>query len=156
MPLLEGHRFLCHPIVKRLFRVYGPPVTKCNQTLDLPIREAVLGLVASTPVAVIHHVRRTRAGRHTHKQVACGGVACAFNLHEGQGQGLIYSRAGYLLHALSEPCKWHRGKLAQGISPRTIMETLGHSQVGLTLNTYSHVVPSLQRDAADVMDRLLS
>lgn len=46
--------------------------------------------------------------------------------------------------------------LAQGISPRTIMETLGHSQIGLTLNTYSHVVPSLQRDAADVMDHLLS
>jgi len=46
--------------------------------------------------------------------------------------------------------------LAQGVSPRTIMETLGHSQIGLTLNTYSHVVPSLQRDAADVMDRLLS
>jgi integrase len=36
------------------------------------------------------------------------------------------------------------------------METLGHSQIGLTLNTYSHVAPSLQRDAADVMDRLLS
>jgi len=46
--------------------------------------------------------------------------------------------------------------LTQGVSPRTIMETLGHSQIGLTLNTYSHVVPSLQRDAADVMDRLLS
>lgn len=46
--------------------------------------------------------------------------------------------------------------LAQGISPRTIMETLGHSQISLTLNTYSHVVPSLQREAADVMDRLLS
>jgi integrase len=46
--------------------------------------------------------------------------------------------------------------LAQGVSPRTIMETLGHSQIGLTLNTYAHVVPSLQRDAADVMDRLLS
>ncbi|MDQ2987115.1 MAG: tyrosine-type recombinase/integrase [Armatimonadota bacterium] len=32
--------------------------------------------------------------------------------------------------------------LAQGVDPRTIMETLGHSQIALTLNTYSHVLPS--------------
>jgi integrase len=38
--------------------------------------------------------------------------------------------------------------LAQGVDPRTIMETLGHSQISLTLNTYSHVVPALQRGAA--------
>ncbi|RYD75936.1 MAG: site-specific integrase, partial [Verrucomicrobiaceae bacterium] len=45
--------------------------------------------------------------------------------------------------------------LAQGTDPRTIMETLGHSQITLTLNTYSHVLPSLQRDAADRMNMLL-
>lgn len=45
--------------------------------------------------------------------------------------------------------------LVQGTDPRTIMETLGHSQIALTLNTYSHVLPSLQRDAADRMNRLL-
>ena len=45
--------------------------------------------------------------------------------------------------------------LAQGVDPRTIMETLGHSQISLTMNTYGHVLPSLQRDAARKMDRLL-
>ena len=45
--------------------------------------------------------------------------------------------------------------LAQGVDPRTIMETLGHSQISLTLNTYSHVLPSLQRDAAERMNRML-
>lgn len=45
--------------------------------------------------------------------------------------------------------------LAQGVDPRTIMETLGHSQISLTLNTYSHVLPALQRDAAEKMNRLL-
>ena len=29
--------------------------------------------------------------------------------------------------------------LAQGVNPRVVMETLRHSQVSLTLNTYSHV-----------------
>lgn len=46
--------------------------------------------------------------------------------------------------------------LAQGIDPRTIMETLGHSQISLTLNTYSHVLPALQADAAAKLDAILS
>ena len=37
--------------------------------------------------------------------------------------------------------------LAQGVDPRTIMETLGHSQISLTLNTYSHVLAALQAEA---------
>ena len=45
--------------------------------------------------------------------------------------------------------------LAQGVDPRTIMETLGHSQISLTLNTYAHVVPALQREAAAKMDDIL-
>ena len=33
--------------------------------------------------------------------------------------------------------------LAQGVHPRVVMGTLGHSQIGLTMNVYSHVLPSL-------------
>jgi integrase len=46
--------------------------------------------------------------------------------------------------------------LSQGVDPRTIMETLGHSQISLTLNTYSHVLPALQIDAAAKLDAVLS
>jgi len=46
--------------------------------------------------------------------------------------------------------------LAQGVNPRVVMETLGHSQVSLTLNTYSHVLPALQQDAATRMNAILS
>jgi integrase len=45
--------------------------------------------------------------------------------------------------------------LAQGVDPRTIMETLGHSQISLTLDTYSHVLPKLQKQAAGKMDEVL-
>jgi integrase len=45
--------------------------------------------------------------------------------------------------------------LAQGVDPRTIMETLGHSQISLTLNTYSHVLPALQARAAEKIDAIL-
>ena len=45
--------------------------------------------------------------------------------------------------------------LAQGVNPRVIMETLGHSQISLTLNTYSHVLPALQVEAAAKIDAVL-
>jgi integrase len=38
--------------------------------------------------------------------------------------------------------------LAQGVPARVVMELLGHSQITLTLGTYTHVVPELARDAA--------
>jgi integrase len=45
--------------------------------------------------------------------------------------------------------------LAQGVPHRTIMEILGHSQIGLTMNTYSHVLPEMTRAAIGVMDSVL-
>jgi integrase len=45
--------------------------------------------------------------------------------------------------------------LAQGVNPRVVMETLGHSQISLTLNTYTHVLPQLQREAASKIDAIL-
>jgi integrase len=35
------------------------------------------------------------------------------------------------------------------------MELLGHSMISTTLDVYAHVMPTLQRDAADKMDTLL-
>jgi integrase len=35
------------------------------------------------------------------------------------------------------------------------METLGHSNISITVDTYTHVLPELQRQAADAMDRAL-
>jgi integrase len=46
--------------------------------------------------------------------------------------------------------------LALGVDARTIMETLGHSQISLTLNTYAHVLPTLQSTAAAKMNAILS
>jgi len=46
--------------------------------------------------------------------------------------------------------------LAQGVHPRVVMETLGHSQISLTLDTYSHVLPALQQEAARQIDTLLA
>ena len=46
--------------------------------------------------------------------------------------------------------------LAQGVSPRVVIELLGHSQISLTMDTYSHVMPVMLQDAARAMDSLLA
>jgi integrase len=38
---------------------------------------------------------------------------------------------------------------------RTVQELLGHSQVTLTMDTYSTVLPSVSREAAAQMDAVL-
>ncbi|SFU39267.1 site-specific integrase [Alicyclobacillus macrosporangiidus] len=45
--------------------------------------------------------------------------------------------------------------LKQGVNPKVVSERLGHATVQITLDTYSHVLPGLQRDAADRFDELL-
>lgn len=46
--------------------------------------------------------------------------------------------------------------LSMGIHPKVVQERLGHSQISVTLDTYSHVLPSLQEEAAQRLDALLS
>jgi integrase len=45
--------------------------------------------------------------------------------------------------------------LIGGVNPKVVSERLGHASIVLTLDTYSHVLPSLQKDAADKMEMLL-
>lgn len=45
--------------------------------------------------------------------------------------------------------------LEQGVHPRVVMEILGHSQISLTMNTYSHVVPDTLRSATDSVQEAL-
>jgi integrase len=44
--------------------------------------------------------------------------------------------------------------LAKRVPPRAIMEVLGHSEIGVTMNTYTHVLPELRQEAADAIDDL--
>jgi integrase len=45
--------------------------------------------------------------------------------------------------------------LARGVHPKVVQEALGHSTIAVTLDLYSHVVPSLQREAAKEMGAAL-
>jgi len=45
--------------------------------------------------------------------------------------------------------------LASGVHPKVASERLGHSQIGITLDLYSHVLPGMQEDAAARVDDAL-
>ena len=45
--------------------------------------------------------------------------------------------------------------LAKNIHPKVVSERLGHASIHITLDTYSHVLPHLQDEAATAMDEVL-
>jgi integrase len=95
-----------------------------------------------------------------------------------QEQGLLIDRgdgrplnpdtlsAGWARHLRSRqlpPVRFHDLRhahatlmLAQGVHPKVVSERLGHASVGITLDTYSHVLPTLQEEAAAAFDALFS
>jgi integrase len=42
--------------------------------------------------------------------------------------------------------------LEQDVHPKIVSERLGHASVAITLDTYSHVLPSMQRAVAERLD----
>jgi|SRR5450759_320708 integrase len=46
--------------------------------------------------------------------------------------------------------------LIEGVHPKVVQELLGHSTISLTMDLYSHVLPTLQQDAAQKMNKIIS
>ena len=46
--------------------------------------------------------------------------------------------------------------LREGVSPKVVQERLGHANIGITMDTYSHVMPGLQEAAAERFDKALA
>jgi len=45
--------------------------------------------------------------------------------------------------------------LMDGKNPKTVSDRLGHASVTLTLDVYSHILPHIQDEATDAMDRIM-
>lgn len=131
------------------FRVVEPKTAKSRRTVPLP-GVAVTALAehrqaqASAPV-VGAYVFTTADGQPFHGTTvwrALQSVLEAAGLPSMPFHALRHTAASLLL--------------AEGVHPRVVMELLGHSTIALTMNTYSHVIPALEREAADRMERMLT
>ncbi len=72
-------------------------------------------------------------------------------------------KAGLLRKAGLPECRFHDLRhtsatllLAEGVHPKVVQERLGHSQISVTLDTYSHVLPTMQAEAAGKFDDMLA
>jgi integrase len=45
--------------------------------------------------------------------------------------------------------------LSEGVHPKFVQELLGHANIGITLDTYSHVLPSMGDQTVTAMERVL-
>lgn len=45
--------------------------------------------------------------------------------------------------------------LSAGLNPKVVSERLGHASIVLTLDTYSHVLPTMQKDATDKIEKMM-
>ena len=95
-----------------------------------------------------------RGGAHSPRQGRAhrGNVDRAWHATRARA-GLPWLRLRLRLHDLRHACATFL--LASGASPRTVMKTLGHGQITLTMNTYAHVLAEVERAAMDAAaDRL--
>lgn len=74
---------------------------------------------------------------------------------------LYYSFQALLKKAELPPIRFHDLRhsaatilLSMGVPAKVIQELLGHSQISITLNTYSHVLPSMQQEAMQKMNEV--
>ena len=67
-----------------------------------------------------------------------------------------------LKHAGLPPIRWHDLRhtcatllLGRGVHPKLVQHLLGHASITMTLDRYSHWIPSMGSHAADGMDEAL-
>jgi integrase len=84
---------------------------------------------------------------------ACGNPAQGSSLKDVLHDALAAAGLPRMrIHDLRHTAATHL--LTRGVHPKIVQELLGHSTITLTLDTYSHVTPTLSREAAKEMESL--
>lgn len=142
---------VCHALSEVAGRLWldEPKTAKARRTVELPVFALA---------AVRDHRARMLAERDLQEFVFCdthGGPVRKSNLVRRSFLPLL-KRAGLpriRFHDLRHTAATLL--LLEGVHPKVVQERLGHSQISITLDTYSHVLPSMGRDAANKLDALL-
>jgi integrase len=130
-------------------RVKVPKTKKSRRRVDLS---------TDTLAALAEHRKAMLAAGFIDSPVFCdteGGFLRIQNLYRDSWHPLL-KRGG--LRQMGLYSLWHTCAtllLLADVSPKVVSERLGHSTITLTLDTYSHVLPTMQKRAADAIGKLL-
>jgi integrase len=132
-----------------------PKTKRSRRAVELPAflrphleehRRQQIGRKASQPSSAEHNLVITRPdGRPVNPDTLSSGWYRFCRKH-----GLPNVRFHDLRHAHATLM------LLQGVHPKIVSERLGHASVGITLDTYSHVLPSMQTEAVRAFDELFA
>lgn len=130
--------------------------------------QAGLRTVPLSPLAV-RAFERERAAQDANRQAAGDAWTergLVFTTRAGtpiDGNNLTHRFQNALRRAGLPPMRFHDLRhayatllVADGVHPRVVMELLGHSQIGVTMNLYSHVAPHQKHEATDRVSALIS
>lgn len=133
-----------------------PKTAKGRRTIDLP----------ASCVAVLKEHKRAQAEERLLVGPEWQANDLLFCTHQGRPLShrnvlrafkLLMERAGLPdipFHALRHTAATLL--LLQGVHPKIVQERLGHATISMTLDTYSHLIPSMGRSAAEQLDALFA
>jgi integrase len=136
--------------------VYGPPKSRRSRR--------VLTMPAVVVIALRQHRRQQDADRLSagDSWTETGLVFTTTTGGHLEPRNLNTTYARLITRAAVRPIRFHDLRhtcatllLSRGVSPRMVMDVLGHSQISVTMNTYGHVIPAMQQEAAGHMDAAL-
>ncbi len=121
------------------------------------------------PAFLVPYLGRQRKDQARRRDL-CGAAWCRTDLVIDRGDGgplhpdTLSSRWGVFLSRSGLPhVRFHDLRhahatlmLQQGVHPKVVSERLGHASVGITLDTYSHVLPAMQEQAIRAFDELFA
>lgn len=145
---------------------FQPPKTaKSRRTIPIPVylksrlAEAKMAQNAAREAERKRAEEKGRAPRwEDHDLVFCSEIGTPLSLKNLQDRHFkpILKRAGLeglTTYQLRHSCATLL--LVAGVNPKVVAERLGHASVALTLDCYSHVLPTMQEAATDELERIL-
>jgi integrase len=136
--------------VRGQLRVKEPKTAKARRRIRL---------APSTLAELLNHRERVLAEGHGSNLVfptTNGGFLRRSNVYNRVFQPIV-KRAGLdgvRFHDLRHTCATLL--LLRGVNVKVVSERLGHAKIQITLDTYSHVLPTMQEEAPGVMESILN
>lgn len=122
--------------------------------------------LGATALAAFARLRRRQLEKRLTLGAAYKDIGLAFTTSLGTPVGANNLRRAFrriVARADIGPLRFHDLRhahatllLARGVHPKVVSERLGHANIGITMDTYSHVLPSLQEEATRDLDAWLA